>query len=318
MGGVKMPSHEFIKLVGQDYVNSQYVPQTTGAQIGLDHIHMYNAIKRQMKDATIISNYYSDAVMGWDTIPHKENTLMQDSDYYKKLQNNHLFLRKEIKEAIKIDLEKICIRWPEQGNFSCMNEFIYVTERNPKFHIRMSAMCRSISNVVLPYADYQLLNIMISIPLENRADKLIEKKIIGRYLNIRDISSRRYSERSRFTEKNYSMEERLFYLYGYYKMRVFQAFNVFLAKFTHYRLQIVNPYITENQNYVLNKSLWNLFNESIDYLAKESYISADTFRILKRKEYRSIHTSLKYSIISVYLCIKRNRKNIEKEDGKKL
>ncbi len=300
----RKPRHEFFQLTSKDYLRSEYVPVSTGAQIGLDHIHMYRCLYRMKGSSKIlISNYYSDAVMGYDAYPIKKNELMEDSDYYKKLQRNSLHLESELIRKIEEDLKKICCRYPVDGNFTCMDEFIYVTERNPKFHVRLSAIMGEFTNVELPYADFKLLNIMLSVPACNRAEKLIEQKIIDRYLGkLKDISSKRYPEHSNSTD---SIGEKIYYYYGYLRMRAINVFNIFLAKGTGYKLQLVNPYLTENQNFVLNQYLFDEFIKALEYLKSKGFVDQAFYEMMKKKEYRSTHTNVKYAIIGIWKCLLR-------------
>lgn len=296
------PQHEFFQLTSEDYLQSEYVPVSTGAQVGLDHIHMYRCIQRMKNSCkTFISNYYSDAVMGYDALPIKRNELMEDSSYYKRLKKNFFYLTDSLIQEIEEDLTKVCRRCPASGNFTCIDEFIYVTERTPKFHVRLSAAMAEFVHMELPYADFELLNIMLSIPAQNRAEKLIEHKIINRYLkNLKDISSKRYPEHTNSTD---SIGEKIYYYYGYLRMRAINVFNVFVAKATGYKYQMVNPYLTENQNYILNNYLYNEFTEALEYLKNKKLVGDVFYKAMKKKEYRSTHTSVKFALIGIWKCL---------------
>lgn len=302
-----LPKHSFVKLTASDYQNSRYVPESTGGQIGLNHIHQYACVRRMKnKPNTLISNYYSDAVMGWDAIPVRSNETMEESDYYRHLQRNTLGLTDEEISLIEQDLKKVCDRYPKSGNFSCMNEFIYVTERNPKFHVRLTAVLAEFVNVELPYADYELLSLMLSVPINNRAEKLIEEKITQQYLGeMHDISSRRYFERSENSEKRYSLTKRLYYSLGYYRMRGTNAFNAMMAKLTDYRIQVINPYQTENQNQVLNQSLYEEFLEGLSYLREQGLVNDKMVALLNKKDYRSKNIGMKFNMIGLWKCVER-------------
>lgn len=304
--GKKQYKHLFVGLTPLDYQKSIYVPLSTGGQIALDHIHQYACIRKLKKPVSYISNYYSDAVMGWDALPVREKESMDECDYYKRARLNKLHLQQCVLEQIEEDLAKVCKRYPQNGNFSCMNEFIYVTERNPKFHVRLSAVLADYVNVELPYADYELLEMMLSVPTYNRAEKLIEERIVHKYLgDMMDISSRRYSERSMYSESRYSLKETLYYRTGYFKMRGINFLNVIMARLTNYRIQFINPYLTENQNEVLNKTLYGEFQKALNYLKEFGLISGMLYDILRNKDYRAKNTSIKYNLIGISECVKR-------------
>lgn len=302
-----MPKPRFLKLTKDDYLNAECVAQNTGGQIGINHSHMYMCIKKygDVRDKIFISNYYSDAVMGWEANEQSSKFDIKDSHYYEKLHYNNLKIEPQIVEEINKDLQKIGKRFPKQGNFSGINEFIYVIERNTKFHVRLSALCNELMTIELPYADYNLLECVLSLPIKYRAEKKIEKEIIERkFFSAKDISSRRYSERGETTEKEYSVAEKIFYMFGYYRMRITNLVNVTLAKFTGSRVQIINPYLTENQTVVLNRYLYSDYLETLKYLKDKKLIEEGLRQTIENKEFRTKNTGLKYTLIGLQKTLK--------------
>lgn len=302
-----MPRPRFFKLLKDDYLNADCVAKNTGGQIGINHSHMYMCIKKceDVKDKIFISNYYSDAVMGWEANGQSSKIAIEDSHYYEMLKHNNLRIEPEIAEKIDEDLKKIGKRFPKQGNFSGINEFIYVIERNTKFHVRMSALCNELMTIELPYANFELLSCVLSLPIKYRAEKKIEKEIIEqKFFSAKDISSRRYSERGETTEKEYSVTEKIFYKFGYYRMRIINFVNVVLAKCSGSRVQIINPYLTENQTVVLNRYLYSNYLEALRYLEDKKIIKEELRKRIENKEYRTKNTGLKYTLIGLHKTMK--------------
>lgn len=300
---------DFILMQNKDYVNALPISKKTGGQIAPNHMHMYYCLSKyaHKKDTICISNYYSDAVMGWDAKEKKEKETLEESAYYRTLSNSELKIPRTVKIEIEKDLQELAGRYPlTNGNFSCMDEFIYVVERNPKFHVRLSALCREWMQVELPYADYELLKLMLAIPINLRTEKRVEQDIIERFFfSMRDISSRRYSERGEATEKKYRIIDKVFYKAGYYRMRFLNLINVCLAQVTGDRIQVVNPYLTEHHNIVLNTVLWKTYLHSLRALNAGGYLSEEDVVELSKKERRGKNVQLKFAIISVACCIEK-------------
>ncbi len=309
----------FVPLKAKDYMNNLSVPIKTGGGIALNHMHMYRCLSEYDSEdkAIALSNYYSDAVMGWDARAEKAKESMEESAYYSTLQNTELRIPWEMKREIEKDLAVLAERYPgDKGNFSCMDEFIYVIERNPKFHVRLSALCRERMPVELPYADYELLELMLSIPIKYRAEKRVEQYILDNYFfSMKDISSRRYFGRGESTEKRYGLADKIYYRTGYYIMRFLNLVNVLLACVSGDRLQVINPYQTENQTIVLNSALWSRYQEALAMLADGGYLEKSDAVRLSKKERRGGNTSVKYAVIGLAECIKNMKTCGGKKNG---
>ena len=87
-------------------------------------------------------------------------------------------------------------------------------------------------------------------------------------------------------------------------MRGINLLNVALGNITKGNLQVVNPYLTENQTVVLNKDLYDKYLEALENVSHLMEFDKDVVEELKSKEYRSKNTSLKYRIIGLWECIR--------------
>ena len=307
---LSLPEPIFIKLNEMDYANAKELAKWTGCHVGMNHGHTYTSLGHvdSNKDMTYVSNYYSDAVMGWDAKKEKRIEKLEDLEIYKKLCINQDKLPYEVADKIVADeiedLKKIVKRWNVESNFSCFEEFFYVVERNTKFHLRSAYQCNDIFRTDVPFANFHLLTLCISIPLEYRWEKKIEGEIISRYyIDENDVSSRRYFERSKQSEKEYSLMEKAYYYSGMLFLRGLNLLNLILAKVSNNYIQVINPYQTENQRVIFDKYFKQDFLEKLDEIANRGLISGGACLEIKKNHFRSSNIWQKFTIISLGVCL---------------
>ena len=240
--GVDVPV--FYKLDESTYRDSMRLPLISGGNIGAIHGHIYWSLGRMsLSESTLISNYYSDAVMGYDCRP-TDTDIPEESDYFKRLKENIWNASSEVYNVIEEDLWKIIHRRSMPDNYSGYNEFIYITERNPKFHMQLSYLYSKLIDVETPFADYELLRDVISLRKEIRYYKRIERMILNHKLGgYEDISSMRYAGHD---PSEAGWTEKMKYDIGFARMKLLNRANSALAAVSGGRMQIPNPYITEN------------------------------------------------------------------------
>lgn len=317
---LNLPEPMFIKLDEKDYENAKEVAEKTGCHVGMHHGHTYVSLQRidKKEEMIYVSNYYSDAVMGWDARKEKNSDeKLKDLAIYKRLYENKDKLPVEaadeiIEDAVS-DLRNIVNRWNREANFSCFEEFFYVVERNTKFHLRSAYQCNDVIRTDIPFADFNLLRLCISIPLKYRWEKKIERELIKQYyFDEKDISSRRYFERSRQGEQEYSFKEKIYYYSGGLILRGINLLNLILARLSNNRVQVVNPYQTENQRIVFDRYFKQDFLRELEEVMKHGLISEECYLELKKDNFRSNNVGLKFSIIGLGKCI-NDIKNSEKK-----
>lgn len=254
----------FYQLKDSDYLNSLNLSDDSMGSVSMVHGHIYNYINNgSFSEQVLISNYYSDALLGYDCRPHEVDVL-ENSEYYKKAMNNDLGIPGSIVEQIIADINKIADRRTKTGNYSSYDEFFYIVERNPKFHIKLSYLLSKNISVCLPYSDWELFRTVISLPMEIRYYKRIEKLILSKSsCDFSDISSIRYSGKEKSEN---SFFKKLFYNTGFAKMRVLNRVNSFLCVLSGGRLQISNRYITENHLAVYNRLLKQKYSDSVKFI----------------------------------------------------
>ncbi|MEL7596955.1 MAG: hypothetical protein AAGU01_01995, partial [Clostridiaceae bacterium] len=303
---------EFYKLSDRSYLDSFDLPYETGGAIAIHHSHIYDYLKKKDTNSLFISNYYSDAVMGWNAKYLEKEDCLENTDYCRSLLNNQFHLPEDMINSIKADLKKIISRYPKDSNFSCMDEFIYVTERNPKFHVKLTFAYNKYIKTELPYADYNLLVKMISIPLQFRYEKKLEAYLIeNKYFRLHDVSSRRCFQRSQVKKTDYSVSERIYYSSSFFVFRLINLINYILAKVLKVNLQIINPYLTENQEIIFNRS-FKLFNKkACEYFYSRGIINGILKEQLLKIEYKCNIISAKYTLVSLWSILTRKEEELE-------
>lgn len=248
--GVDEP--EFHRINSNTYKKAAVIPMKTAGGVGINHGHIYDVISgKKYQGYTLISNYFSDGVMGYDCRPSDTDDYKQ-CEYYEVLQKNRYNAPKNVLDEIENDLLRIVLRRGKNDNYSGYNEYIYLTERNPKFHMKLSYLYSEEINVEMPFAEYALLESVISLPVSFRYYKRIEQLILeSKFLQMDDISSTRYAG---MDEQETSFKKKIHFNIGYLLMRSVNLMNSGLKLLSNGYLQIPNPYITENYLSVFDRS----------------------------------------------------------------
>jgi len=226
----------------------------SGGQIGIGHCHTYDYLAKnadRLKEQLHISTMYSDAILGWEAVYPKRNENIKDSSYFKVPP---VPLTKDIWDEIENDVSELFKPYHPEYNFSSIDEFKYVTERNAKFHMYLAFLHRKYVNTLTPFADFDLLTYMISMPAQFRHQKRLSDYVLERYFpeisldNIGNISSRcwwgpKFAGYFAFIEKG-----------------LINRLNTLLFRISGGRHQIFDKYMTETWRQVLYTHL----NEALD------------------------------------------------------
>jgi hypothetical protein len=289
---------EFHLLNFKDYkLGKEELAKLSGGQISMHHVHLYSYLKRN-PNKNLLSTYYTDAILGWATKKEKNLFPIEETQMYDKLMKFKNKIKNEYFKKIESDIKILFEDFDKESNFSNLDEYKYIIERNPKFHIYLGYQQERYSNVNLLFCDYELLELMISIPLKFRYEKkmvslLLRKKEYfgGKLSQIKDVSSLfPWGEEYKGTK-------------DYYLFKVLNRINTFFLFLTGGRVQLTNKYLTEDLNVILRK-LKKEIDESIDYLFENKIIDKKTSIDLKKLPLRNSKTGEKYAVISVVSCLK--------------
>lgn len=245
---------EFFKLLPKHYeAGLNYLPYWSAGQIGNDHSHIceyfrLNGDQLRKEGFIHLSSYYSDAILGWETTQTKGSMSLDRSEIWDALSDSDIDIN--VKEMISKDIETSLGRSKKTGHYSQIDEFRYLYERNPRFHMLL-AFCQSqFINSIVPFADFDLLTYTMNLPLSLRGEKGIVDRILERknpkLLKIRNSSSREYFYGQSSRLKNGNLMSRVRYI----QFRCLNLINACLRFTGLTQYVILNRYQTENLEYV--------------------------------------------------------------------
>ena len=200
---LELAKSDFFRLSPGNYWNAlMYLPKSSGGQIGINHSHVLeylNKIKVEEDNALLVSTYFTDALFGYACPDQKNIDIPQSCMYLKRLKCNN-FIAQEIKDLIADDINNLLAGYDNsRSNYGNVDEYVYITERNHKFHMYLGFLQGKILPTQPIYANYDLLCYCLSIPIELRFGKKIIDRLLERHFpsigldRVESISSRSFS-----------------------------------------------------------------------------------------------------------------------------
>jgi hypothetical protein len=281
----------FHRLEYKHYLEAlEYLPETSFGHIAINHCHITSYLKGLSPGFLHIANYFSDALFGYAA--RKSRTSPgHGHDLYSKRTVNSLLTPPDVKEAILQDIRTLLRDFDADSNYSSPEEFLYVTERNPKFHFNM-AWCQSrFCETICPYASVKLFESMMSIPFEYRENKVILDELFTRHFP--KVASKSVFEISSRFSKRFAGAHR------WAHFRMLNAINGVLTKLTAGRLQFVNRYQTEEQTRILSRHFRRVIDLAVNHFVELGVIPAYLSAKWKAIPTRARRTSELFSIISL-------------------
>jgi hypothetical protein len=257
----------------------------SGGQVSINHCHIIDFFKKNsLADLEHITTYFSDALFGWDCEYPKK---IQDTrlNYYAEVVANNSTLKFEIKNTIINDSLKIFNSYDPKANFSSLDEFKYVTERNQKFHTLLASLQSKFVSTIFIYASMPLLNYALSVPLKYRQNKGIIDVLLDKYF--KNISSR------------FHWGAKYSGLLNWYIFRFINGANSILRILTLGKLQFFNKYQTEEHE----RLLYHEFKTDL-HLATAKFLTMGILSPEQKKEFdklpiRSAGIEERYALISL-------------------
>jgi len=285
---------KFHKLTTDSYKKAlKYLPKMSGGQIGINHCHILDYIKNyDIKEKIQISTYYSDAIFGWDCVYPKNIENIEDNFYIKFLKNID-FISDDIKEQIKTDSLKIFSNFDNNANYSSLDEYKYVTERNQKFHNYLAFIQSQFIKNKLVYTDYELLTYILSISIKYRAQKRLVDYMLDNYF--KNISSRDFkniSSRFQWGSKFAGITE-------WYWFKFLNRANAVLRPLTKGHIQLFNKYQTEEQDRILYRDLHPYLKEATSKFVELGLMNEKQKKEWDKLPLRSSGVSERYHLISL-------------------
>lgn len=270
-----------------------YLPAMSGGQISINHSHILDYLKNNtLDDLQQISTYFSDAVFGWDCV-YPKHLVDIENNYYAEIIHSTSHLSPEIKKAIIDDSLNIFSCFDTDANFSSLDEFKYVTERNQKFHMLLASLQGRYLDIQTIYANMDLLNYCLSVPIKFRQNKNLIDVLLDKYF--KNISSRDFKNIS----SRFQWGSRYAGLIGWHLFRTINRANSILRVLTRGEIQIFNTYQTEEHERLLYSEFrGDLYAATAKFLAM-GILSADQKVEFDKLPMRSAGVAERYALISL-------------------
>ena len=268
-----------------------YLPLQSLGQVAINHSHIASILRSHGEQSGIqISNYYSDALFGYAAkLPKK--IYIPKTDTYSEILNLSPFVPANVREQIVDDIKAVTGGYVDESNYSSVNEYIYITERNPKFHFNLAFVQSQYAPTQTPYADFELLKFMISVPLQFREQKIILDETFRNFFpavsssSVKQISSR-FS--SRFTSKM-----------NWWSFRLINASNGILRILSDGKFQIFNKFQTEEQERILFTRFKKDLQDATNKFVSIGLMNAQTKRFFDHLPMRARGADSRFAIISL-------------------
>lgn len=307
----KLSEYSFHKLTKESYSKAfDHFPQVSAASVGSSHVHMYDYLSENTTQ-NLISTYYSDAVFGYASSLDKKIDTWENVDYISVLNRYSQYISPELVCIIKQDIKNSLKNFDPKANYSSVNEYKYIVERNPKFHMNLLFLqSQIVGKTFSPFASYTLLKKMIELPIEYRFDKnlirgvisSIDDKIIS---NIGDTSNQRV-----YFKKNFkSIVNNLLTNRQAIGVLANKAINLILYKISKGKLHLFDQYATEIHSNVLASSFYDELIESTKYFVEIGLIDGEFEEKLNSIPAYGNETSLRFEIIDLYKLLSNGNIN---------
>jgi len=269
-----LPAPIFHHLTPDSYIrNRESLAEITGGCISIQNSHLFDCCnhKGNLGSPDAICAYgYSDGIVGFDAEQTDEKKGRLDNcDYLLQVVHSirEFDMPLQISDAIRGDLSPIFQEWKGLSSISSFNEYIYLTERNTKFHLLISDMLRDNFHVQIPYADPLIRDFYFSIPNKFRHFKLGTIAMMEKYFpalqKIKTVGSLFGKERFKHPLR-------------YSHFRLLNFLNYLSAGLVKDKVTFLNPYQTETQGYNLRKYHRVLLETAVDYLHDNNIIDGST------------------------------------------
>lgn len=298
--GVAVPA--FHQLTATSYRKAlNYLPSLSGGQISINHCHILDYfIKNNLSDYRHITTYFSDAVFGFDCVYPKKRGNIQNN-YYAEVASKYIYLTPEIKKIITDDSLKIFSGFDVEANFSSLDEFKYVTERNQKFHMLLASLQGRYIATDFIYANMTLLRYSLSIPIKYRQNKNVIDTLLDKYF--KNISSRDFKNISSRDFKNISSRfqwsSKFAGVFNWHCFRFANRVNAVLRIVTKGRIQLFNRYQTEEHERLLYSEFRGDLHAATAKFMAMGILSADQKIEFDKLPIRSAGVAERYVLISL-------------------
>ena len=121
-----------------------------------------------------------------------------------------------------------------------------------------------------------------------------------KFKKMKDISSTRYSA---FDNAEQSKWEKIYYDFGFMKMRAINLINCGLSMVSAGKVQLPNKYITENHLKIMNKYFNDIKKEAVSYLYESGIITEEQYNLLSKSCKRTSAAHEAFKVINVWAVL---------------
>jgi len=291
--GLRSPT--FHKLTKDSYTkNLKPLTEITGGCISIQNCHLFDFVSQRFDHVdSICSSAYSDGIMGFNAKQHDDKRDSFDDcppHNILKVWSSKVAMPSSVSEAIKNELYKDFLEWRDMSTISSIEEYIYLIERNNKFHLLGSDIFREYGDIVLPFTEPEITDFYFTISNKFRHRKLGSIDMLKTYFpslsNIKTIGSL-------FGEEGLKRPLR----FSYFKLVNFV--NYISANLLNDKMLFLNPYQTETHGYNLRKYHRGDLRKAVDYLHANDILDGSLSDTLNNIPARNASEfTLRYQIIN--------------------
>jgi len=291
--GLKSPT--FHTLTKDSYTKSlRLLAEITGGCISIQNCHLFDFVSQQFDNIdSICSSAYSDGIMGFDAKQYDDKRdLFDDCSCHNVLKtwNSKVAIPSSISEAIKSELYEEFLEWRDMSTISSVEEYIYLVERNNKFHLLGSDIFREYGDIVLPFTEPEITDFYFAISNKFRHRKLGSIDMLKTYFpSLSDIKT----IGSLFGREGLKRP----YRFSHFKLVNFA--NYVSANLLNDKILLFNPYQTETHGYNLRKYHREYLRKAVDYLHANDILDGSLSDTLNNIPARNASEfTLRYQIIN--------------------
>jgi hypothetical protein len=279
-----------------------YLPVWTAGQIGNNHCHIAEYLSQHAgsfsRNTRHVSTYYSDALFGWECTGIRGDLTVNASVTYKKVQD-YPDIPADIREQILNDIQLSLKDAEAARGLSDVTEYRYLTERHGKFHMPLAFVQSQFVPTSSPFADFDLLSYVLSIPLQLRKRKRILDELLRlkapALATIGNSSSREYFYGANSMMVRRGLQGRLRFL----QFRLLNAVNGVANHLTAGRVQLSNPFQTEELGGLYKRHYEALLAAAAEESRLSEYLPPQVLRTILQPRLRERYLAEKFQILNI-------------------
>lgn len=293
---------EFHKLSSDSYrLGLKLLPFFSGGSVSSAHSHLFSFFYKSC-GKTLLSTYYTDALFGYSATKSFIADSPDDVDYMSVLKGFQKDIPQDTYQMILSDINKVVECYEPKRTYTNVNEYKYIVERTPKFHMNLLfQQSQLVNNVCNPFLSFSLLEFMQQLPPHYRHDKKLIRRVIksidNRFINSVGDSS---NQRVYFQKTVGSLVKNIFTNPTAVLNLSIKLVNACLFYCTRGRLYIRDYYATETHSNILASSFRTELKDAVDYFVGRGLLSKELGKNLKRVKPYGKSGIIRFHILDLY------------------